>query len=362
VNGPGWRRVAAVAVAVMALVSGLTAVGVVAFDGQIAGRLLPGTTVEGIDVGGLTRADALAVLRDELESPLRQPVTVRTGTFEVTSTPWDLGLRVDVEAAVDRALGRTGGTVGARVWRRLVSPPERAVAARPHWGAGDLDRVLAQAAEAVGQAPLDARLDATSGWLSILPERPGRALDMDRSRRTVQESVRLADQVVLLETSPVAPERTAGSYGKVILVRTGENMLYLYDRGLIVKSWPVASGKAGYETPNGEWRIVAKYVNPDWINPGSAWARGLPARIPPGPNNPLGTHALALDAPGILIHATPDVGSIGYSASHGCVRMRPADEIELFGMVDVGTPVVVVDAGSPVARTSTPSQDAAVIF
>jgi lipoprotein-anchoring transpeptidase ErfK/SrfK len=81
----------------------------------------------------------------------------------------------------------------------------------------------------------------------------------------------------------------------------------------------------------------------------------MPARIGPGPSNPLGTRALALNAPGILIHATPDVASIGYSASHGCVRMAPGDEQDLFGRVGVGTPVVIVTAGPAHPRSAAPA-------
>ena len=123
---------------------------------------------------------------------------------------------------------------------------------------------------------------------------------------------------------------------------------------MIVKSWPVATGAKGYLTPEGVWHVTDKIVNPSWHNPGSAWAKGLPAVIGPGPNNPLGTRALRLDAPAILIHATANSGSIGYSESHGCIRMNEADEAELFSMVSVGTRVGIVQAGPPRAKGDAP--------
>jgi len=95
-------------------------------------------------------------------------------------------------------------------------------------------------------------------------------------------------------------------------------------------------------------------VNPSWHNPGSAWARSLPAVIGPGPNNPLGTRALRLDAPAILIHATANRGSIGFSESHGCIRMTEENEAELFSMVDVGTRVAVVQVTPPRPKGSAP--------
>ena len=85
----------------------------------------------------------------------------------------------------------------------------------------------------------------------------------------------------------------------------------------------------------------------------------LPRRMAGGPDNPLGTHALALSASGILIHETPDVGSIGTSASHGCIRMRGGDEVDLFNQVSTGTTVVILNAGTPKARTNTPNPTSA---
>jgi L,D-transpeptidase ErfK/SrfK len=93
----------------------------------------------------------------------------------------------------------------------------------------------------------------------------------------------------------------------------------------------------------------------------------MPARIAPGPNNPLGQRALALDAPAILIHGTPDRSSIGFSVSHGCIRMLPENEQELFDSVEVGTPVVIVHAAPAKDRLADPTptdpnQAAAVLF
>ena len=85
----------------------------------------------------------------------------------------------------------------------------------------------------------------------------------------------------------------------------------------------------------------------------------MPERIGPGPENPLGSHALALSASGVLIHETPDVGSIGTNASHGCIRMRGGDEVDLFSQVSTGTPVVILSAGAPKPRSSTPTPQSA---
>jgi L,D-transpeptidase ErfK/SrfK len=80
---------------------------------------------------------------------------------------------------------------------------------------------------------------------------------------------------------------------------------------------------------------------PSWGNPGSAWAANMPAYIPPGPSNPLGTRALNLNASGIRIHGTTSDWSIGRAASHGCMRMHRWDVEELFDRVEIGTPVLI---------------------
>ena len=113
--------------------------------------------------------------------------------------------------------------------------------------------------------------------------------------------------------------------------------------------------------------FVEKIVDPVWYNPGSSWSVGMPRVIPAGPNNPLGQRALALDAPAILIHGTPDRSSIGYSASHGCIRMLAENEQELFDQVDEGTTVVIVNAAPAQSRSAAPvttdaAQNAAVNF
>jgi L,D-transpeptidase catalytic domain/Putative peptidoglycan binding domain len=359
---------------IVAMTVGLTVVGLgvvaVVIDRNATARLPSGTIIEDVPVGGLDFDAAVVRVRAEVEEPLRRPVVLKTESYEVTTTAWDLGFRVDVPRTVRTALLRsTGGNPISRLGARVLSSGEPVfVDAPPSWGEGDLDAVLARAAEAVEQAPQNADIDVSTGFLRFTPEKAGRILDVEASRRAIMAGVQLGDASVRLVTHPVPPGEADESLNKVILVRTGENKLYLYDRGVIVKSWPVATGTASYPTPTGIHKIIAKIENPSWYNPGSDWARGLPKVIGPGPSNPLGTKALELDAPGILIHATSDRGSIGYSASHGCIRMTEESEAELFAMVPTGTRVAIVTADRARDRTSgaptppTPEATAAVVF
>jgi lipoprotein-anchoring transpeptidase ErfK/SrfK len=358
----------AVAVATVIVgVAGCVSAWAATYDRNNADRLLPGTMIQGIPVGGMKIGDAVKVLRDRLEAPLHHDLVVRYGTFEEATSPWDLGLRVDVRAAVRRAHGEASGGLIPRVWKRLFTRPERVVAAAPKWNEGVLDAQLAQFADKIRTAPVEPSLDAASGFVTVVPGKPGVELDAERTKGSLKDAIELGDPLVPLATRDVPPATGADAFRKVILVRTGENKLYLYQNGVITKSWPVATGSSSYATPTGQWKVISKVVDPVWYNPGSSWARGMPARIGPGPNNPLGQLALELDAPAILIHGTPDRSSIGYNVSHGCIRMLAEHEKELFDLVDVGTPVVVVAAGTPQPRTATPNptdpnQAAAVNF
>ena len=130
--------------------------------------------------------------------------------------------------------------------------------------------------------------------------------------------------------------------GRTIVVRLNENKLYLYDGFDVVRSYSVATAKPGFTTPTGDWTIYDKKENPTWYNPNSDWSKGMPAFIPAGPGNPLGTRALNLNASEIRIHCTPDDASIGSNASHGCIRMHMPDVEDLFERVDVGTPVLII--------------------
>jgi lipoprotein-anchoring transpeptidase ErfK/SrfK len=111
----------------------------------------------------------------------------------------------------------------------------------------------------------------------------------------------------------------------------------------VKRRFGVATGQASYPTPLGSFEIVRMQRNPWWIPPDSDWAKNEKP-VPPGPGNPLGTRWMGLDSPGVGIHGTPDAASIGYSASHGCIRMLVPEAEWLFERVELDTPVYILDA------------------
>jgi len=116
-----------------------------------------------------------------------------------------------------------------------------------------------------------------------------------------------------------------------------------------VTSHPIGIGREGWATPTGQARVTSKALEPTWYPPASVRAEHaelgdpLPAVVPPGPDNPLGRHALGLSLPGYLIHGTNKPPGVGMRVSHGCVRLYPEDIEELYGRVELGTPVHIVN-------------------
>jgi lipoprotein-anchoring transpeptidase ErfK/SrfK len=148
--------------------------------------------------------------------------------------------------------------------------------------------------------------------------------------------------VVPLLTKSVPPKVTPENFGHVIVIFRESKRLTLFDGRQAVRTFRIATGTAEYPTPLGIYSIATKQRDPWWIPPpNSDWARGKKP-IPPGPGNPLGTRWMGTTAPLVGIHGTPDAASIGYSASHGCIRMRVPDAEALFNQVSVGTPVLIV--------------------
>ena len=107
---------------------------------------------------------------------------------------------------------------------------------------------------------------------------------------------------------------------------------------MLEASYPVAIGRAGWETPTGEFEVFSQIVNPTWMNPITEEI------VAPGPKNPLGDRWIAFWTDGVNsigFHGTPDRESVGQAISHGCIRMYNEDVRELYEIVALGTTVTV---------------------
>ncbi|MEL6603384.1 MAG: L,D-transpeptidase [Cyanobacteria bacterium J06614_10] len=154
--------------------------------------------------------------------------------------------------------------------------------------------------------------------IETVPERP---------IAPISESVGDSAETTLVEQQPIS-----------LLLRLSDRRVYVLREGTIEKSYPVAVGRAGWETPTGEFEVFHQLANPGWTNPLTDEV------MAPGPNNPLGDRWIAFWTDGsnsIGFHGTPNRDSVGKAASHGCIRMYNEDVRELYEMVDVGTQVIV---------------------
>jgi lipoprotein-anchoring transpeptidase ErfK/SrfK len=285
-----------------------------------------GVTVAGVRVGGMAYEQAQAAVAPAFERPVRLVL----GPVRMKVSPARFGMSVAVADGLHRAFDASPGQAVELV------PDLDATAI--HEFVRALDKRFsypAKDSELTGLAGLVPRFsNARVGRQVIVgatAKRIVRALKLPQSRR-----VRIAVRVV-------QPKVRAATFGPVIVIRRGANELRYYVGKQLTRTFGVATGQSVYPTPTGQFEIVDMQLWPWWRPPDSPWARGLKP-IPPGPGNPLGTRWMGLSAPGVGIHGTPDDASIGYSASHGCIRMHIPDAEWLFNHVHLGTPVVITDA------------------
>jgi lipoprotein-anchoring transpeptidase ErfK/SrfK len=282
-----------------------------------------GVRVAGVRVGTLAPADAVSAVQAAFARPL--PVVIDKRTL-----------------ALDPTKVATAYPATAVAKARIAAPGTNVPLVVSVHGA-QLRAWIRTAEKRFDRTSTDATLTFHNAKPVIRRERVGRSLDgklvMARVLKALRSNTRLP---VRVHTRAVPPEVDANAFADVIVINREINRLYLYNGTKLFRTFAVATGQAIYPTPRGRWHIVVKWKNPWWYPPiQDDWAKGLKP-VPPGPSNPLGTRWMGLNAPGVGIHGTDEPASIGYSASHGCIRMQVPDAEWLFDHVDVGTTVYIV--------------------
>jgi lipoprotein-anchoring transpeptidase ErfK/SrfK len=282
-----------------------------------------GVTLAGVRIGGLTPDVAAQAVTDAFD----RPVTLRYERTRIAIAPSLLGVAVPVEAAVARAL-----TVAPNTTLALRATADKQL----------VRAFVAKLASRFNRKPVASRLLLRRSKPYVTPAVIGRTVDQAAAIRTLtDELVHGTRSTIVLKAKLTKPSATPTTIGPVIVIQRGANELTLYNGMKTVRAFRVATGQAVYPTPLGKFSIVVKWRNPWWYPPNSPWAAGEKP-VPPGPGNPLGTRWMGLSAPGVGIHGTPEDGSIGYSLSHGCIRMHIPQAEWLFDHVNVGTPVYIV--------------------
>ena len=278
-------------------------------------------------VGGLTGAEA----RKLVERRFDEPLSILTPKRK---------LEVKPQRARSVAVRRQGGD-DSRCASAARSTRCRSGSTCPR---RRLERFLAGIARETDRKPVDAELRLRNFQPVAKKSAPGRRLMQLVAFQKLSLAIRKHERTYKLPYQELKPATTEEDLGHVIVIKRDSRTL-LYFNGLKLKrSFRIATGQSSYPTPIGEYEVINMQRNPWWYPPeGSAWAEGAEP-VPPGPGNPLGTRWMGISAPYVGIHGTPDAASIGYSASHGCIRMLIPQVEWLFEQVEVGTPVFIVRA------------------
>jgi lipoprotein-anchoring transpeptidase ErfK/SrfK len=342
------RLIAVLAVTVIVLLVG--AGSLYAYDRQVRTRIADGVTVNGIDVGGLTPAQARAKLQRSLLDPLSRPVSVRYKGRRFTLTTEQAQVAVDLDGSVDRAMeASTKGNLFTRTWREVRGTElDARVEAKVDYSEDAVRRLVARVERKLEIEVRDAALDLESGQVEPRPSRDGLDVRAAALRKAVRaELVDMGEtRIARVKTRVVEPkvstEELAKKYPAIIIVNRGAFQLSFYKNLRLHKTYGIAVGQVGLETPAGLYSVQNKAVNPAWHVPNSDWAGDLAGKIIPGgvPENPLKARWMGI-YDGAGIHGTSATGSIGTAASHGCIRMLIPDVIELYDQVPVGAPVYI---------------------
>ena len=310
-------------------------------------RIKPGVFAGGVDLSNLTIPEAEAKLRP-LAGPLAEPVIVAVAgkRFKITGKQVKFGF--DPLKTARRAYqegernppdqSQAGGTAArhdvplAVVFRR-----------------GTIKGIVKKISRRVYLAPRNATLRITLRKMIRRRSKTGRDLPNKAARAAIEAAFGNPDRAArLIKPGRVVVKpkinalQLANVYPTVVTVDKANFRLRLFKRLRFVKSYGVATGLPAYPTPSGLFRITNKAVNPTWTAPNAPWAGELAGTTTPGgsPSNPLKARWMGI-VNGVGIHGTGQEYSIGSRASHGCLRMRVADVIDLYPRVPVGTPVLI---------------------
>ena len=323
------------------------AVAVYAYDSSRDDQIANGVRVAGVDVGGMSTAEARRVLEREVAQPLERPVAVTYQGKRFNLSAEDAEVQADVDGMVDAAQRASrDGNIISRVARDLTGGEEdAAISASVSYSDQAVNGLVNRVTKALDRKAQDATLNFPS--LTQVKEKPGVKIKAGVLVRRVEgaltstgeRSVRAPAKI----TKPKVTRADLADEYPVLLVADRNNFqLHLYRDLKLFKTYTVAVGAVGFDTPAGMYHIQNKAVNPAWSVPNSDWAGSLAGTVVPGgvPENPLKARWLGI-FDGAGIHGTDQTYSLGTAASHGCIRMAIPDVIEVYDQVPVGAPIYI---------------------
>lgn len=327
----------------------LGAVAAYAYDSTQDDTIAEGVTIGGVEVGGMDAERAERAVRRQLLAPLRHSLRVGYDGRSWRLSGEKLRVRADLGAAIEEALdvSRDGGLPGRVVRYVTGGEVEEAVPAEVTYSKRAINRFVRRVAAAVNREPKDASVEATGSSLTVASPENGRKLRDNLLTDQLNAAVlnANADHTIAARTHGIRPEVTtsevASEYPTYLTLDRSSYTLRFWKNLKLARTYTVAVGQEGLETPEGLYEIQDKQENPTWNVPESDWAGSLAGQsIPPGPSNPLKARWMGIYE-GAGIHGTEETSSLGTAASHGCVRMSIPDVEELYELVEVGTPIYI---------------------
>ena len=320
-----------------------------AYDSSQSDTIADGVTIGGVDVGGMDEAEAKRAVQRQLLAPLRHSLKV---AYDGESWKLDgatLKVHANLGRAVEEALdqSRSGGLPGRLVRYVTGGSVDENVPARIAYSQRAVNRFVRHVADEVDREAQNADVSASGDSLEVTRPEYGRKLRDNLLARQLRAAVLNAgaEHTIAARTHPVKPQVTAkevaAEYPSYLTLDRATFTLRLWEHLKLAKSYTVAVGQEGLETPEGLYAIQEKQENPSWHVPNSAWAGDLAGQvIPPGPADPIKARWMGIYE-GAGIHGTDETSSLGTAASHGCVRMAIPDVEELYDRVEVGTPIYI---------------------
>jgi lipoprotein-anchoring transpeptidase ErfK/SrfK len=329
-------------------VAALVVAGAYAYDRSQDGKIGPGVTIDGIDVGGMDAEEAEAKVRRELLRPLDKPLRATYRERKWSLPAKRLKVRADVRGAVARAVEVSReGDLPTRIGRYLGGDElEVEISADVGYSRRAINQFVRDIAGDLDREPRDASVEPTAASLEVVASQPGRKVRDVRLTEELREAVAGGGpRTVRVHVHKTAPEVTtaevAERYPSYLTLDRANFTLRLFRNLELAETYTVAVGQEGLETPEGTYEIQAMEEEPTWYVPESDWAGDLAGQvIPPGPENPIKARWMAIFE-GAGIHGTEETASLGSAASHGCVRMSIPDVEELYDQVEVGTPIFI---------------------
>ncbi|MDX6617512.1 MAG: L,D-transpeptidase ErfK/SrfK [Solirubrobacterales bacterium] len=341
-------RVAKIAVIAVPITVLLAVGAAFAYDASKQDQISEGVQIAGIDVGGQSRSQAKALIKKTVVAPLMRPVEVKLEGQTYELTPSSLHMKADVNGMLNEAIdaSRQGGLPSRLVRYATGGTVNTDLAPRIAYSSAMLQQEVKRIAGEINRDPVDAHIAASPQSLNEEPGQDGLKVDEDKLHSDLEAALQQGNNrevtpVVSRVPPSVTEAQLATKYPTYLTIDRGNFKLTLWKNLKVKKTYDIAVGQSGLETPAGTYTIDDKQVDPSWHVPNSPWAGSLAGQvIPPGPADPLVARWMGFYN-GAGIHGTNEPSSIGSAASHGCVRMRVDDVIDLYDRVPLGTPIYI---------------------